>query len=196
MTSATMSTTPVSTHAQTASPEEAIARVMSVLSGGTYQGPAGAAYDGTGITAALLTSVRDGLLLNSRLQQSAPKAPIIVQIQDPQQLADKNFWDSVFSAAHDIIPVVVQALSKDFTPVKSVNDLQIPANRRNDKDWLSFVGSILQTTVPQVFDLLQGKAYNPTTVRPPQVPPGKDKDWANDAVRIGLQALPLVLSFF
>lgn len=196
MTSATMSTTPVSTQAPTTSPEEAIARVMSVLSGGTYQGPAGAAYDGSGITAALLTSVRDGLLLNPRLQQSAPKSPIMVQIQDPQQLADKNFWDSVFSAAHDIIPVVVQALSKDYTPPKSANDLQVPANRRNDKDWLDFVGSLLQTTVPQVINLIQGKDYNPTTVRPPQVPPGKDKDWVNDAVRVGLQALPLVLSLF
>src|SRR5689334_8606974 len=107
MTSATMSTTPVSTQAQTASPEEAIARVMSVLSGGAYQGPTGAAYDGSGITAALLTSGRDGLLLNPGLQQSAPKSPIMVQIQDPQQVADKNVWHSVFSAAHDIIPVVV-----------------------------------------------------------------------------------------
>ncbi|HEY6796681.1 MAG TPA: hypothetical protein VI248_18560 [Kineosporiaceae bacterium] len=190
-----MTTTATMTQPSTTA-DDAIAQVLAALSGGAPPGTRGGAYDGSGITAGILTGVRDGLMLNPKLQLTAPKAPVMLQVQDPQQLAQKDFWNSVFSVTQDVLPIVVQALSKDYAPPKSAADIRVPAERRSDKDWLNFVGSLLQTTVPQVINLVQGKDYNPGSLTPPQVPPGKDKDWVNDAVQVGIQALPFVLSLF
>lgn len=181
----------------TADPTIAIQRVISQIGGQVQVGSTSSTsntQDTANVSAAVVAGIRDAALNNPRLTQNAQKAANIVRVADPTEINSKDFWDDMFRTVNQYLPVIVQAVSKDYTPPRSVNDIRIPANRQNDKGWFDFVAQALTTIVPQAVSMLQGKDYNPSTLRQPTAPANADKDWFSDALGIATQVLPFVLA--
>lgn len=178
----------------TVDPAAAIQQAISQIGGQVSLGGPRDTRDISNVAALLSAGIRDAALNNPRLLQSASKAPVQVRLSNPSVAGQKDWWNDVFTTIAQVLPVVVQALNKDYKAPTDARHIQVPQSRIDDKGWFDFVAQTLMTTVPQVINLLNGKDFNPQAINPPTPPPGVDKDWFSDALGIVGQVLPVVLA--
>jgi hypothetical protein len=122
-----------------------------------------------------------------------------VQLGDPSELGQKGWFDSVLSIIQTVAPVVIDAVSKDFTPKQPnlVSIIQaLPAERRNDKDFVDFATTLLLTLGQATVEAMSGQKdfTNPATqISIPELPSGKPKGWFDDVCGFVADAAPVAL---
>jgi hypothetical protein len=128
-----------------------------------------------------------------------PKAFAQVRVSDPSELEQKAWWDSVLSIIQTVAPAVINAVSKDYQP-QSPNLATIiqrlPAERRNDKDFVDYATTLLLTLGQATVDAMSGRKdfTDPATqLSIPQAPPGKPKGWFDDVCSFVSDAAPVAL---
>ncbi len=162
------------------------------------------ARDASSLAASMLAAYHTAVQINpAKAFQTKSMTPAI-QLGSASEIQDKSFWDSVWSVVQTAGPVLVNALNKDYkaeTPNLASVIQTVPANRRNDKDWVDFTTSLLMNLAQGAVQALSGqKDFTIPANRPPmpQAPAGADKGWFDDALgfvqRAAPVALPIIMS--
>ncbi len=165
--------------------------------GGTSTAPG--TRDAASVASSMLSAYHSAAVINpAKAYKSKGLAPTI-QVSDPAEATSKDFWDSVWTVVQTVGPVVVDALSKDYQPNQpnlSTVIQGIPANRRNDKDWVDFATTLLLSVAQGTVQVLSGqKDFTDPASQPPlpQPPAGADKGFFDDAWGFVQQAAPVAM---
>jgi hypothetical protein len=156
--------------------------------------------DATKMASVMLSGYQIGAAVNPSKAYKAKDFKPSVRLSDPSQLANKSWWNDVIDVIEVVGPVIVNALDKDYRPQPpQLADViqRLPAERRNDKDFVDYATSLLlalaQTTI-QALD--PQKAFtNGGSARYaiPDPPPGKDKGWFDDVCDFVSDAAPVAV---
>jgi|SRR5664279_553783 len=182
------------------STQAAVQKVISDLQQSSPSSASGSASSAavTAFSGQLLASVQDYLRTHPEVTNKAFKSQpkdfsVAAGVISPSDIADKSFWSSFGRIVTQTVPIIVQALSKDYTPSKDATG--IPPQLAADKDFWAFLNSALTTVVPPLISALSGgKDFDTGTINPPVIPDGKDKSWWSDALSVVAQVAPSVLA--
>jgi hypothetical protein len=148
----------------------------------------------------LLAGYHTGAVVNPRKAFRPPgKAFNTLTLQDPTAVVTKSWWNDVLSVVTQVAPVVINALSKDYQPPRpSLSDVinQLPADRRNDKDWTDLATQLLLIAAQTTVQALSGQKdfSDPANIPDlPQPPAGKDKGWFDDVCKFVSDAAPVAI---
>lgn len=164
-----------------------------------YASPTTVVRDASSMASAMLSAYHVAATVNPgkafKAKGFTPKA----QVSDSSELQAKDWWDSVIDIIEVVGPVVIDAVSKDYQP-KSPNLASIiqalPAERRNDKDFVDYATTLLLSLGQATVQVLSGQksfADPAAEVVIPQSPPGKPKDWFDDVCDFVSDAAPVVV---
>lgn len=181
------------------------AQIEGAFAGGPAPSAGGAApssqstHDAASVAGSMLSAYHSAALVNpTKAYKSKGLAPTI-QVSDPTEATTKSFWDSVWSVVQTVGPVVIDAISKDYQPQQANLATIIeglPANRRNDKDWVDFATTLLLSVAQGTVQALSGqKDFSDPASQPPlpQPPAGADKGFWDDAWGFVQQAAPTAM---
>ena len=122
-----------------------------------------------------------------------------VRLSDASLLGQKGWFDSVMSIIQTVAPVVIDAVSKDFQPkAPSLASIvqALPAERRNDKDFVDYATTLLLALGQATVQAMSGEKdfTDPATqVAIPEPPAGMPKGWFDDVCDFVSDAAPVAL---
>jgi len=158
-----------------------------------------AARDVSAVASSLLEGYHIGVLANPA---KAPKGKAYTpqtNLSDLSEVDPKSFWGSVWDVVRATVPVVVNALSKDFkadAPKLSDVVAMLPEARRSDQQFQSYATQLLLASAQGVVQAASGQKdfSNPHDVPVfPELPPGVDKNFWSDAWKFVQDAAPVVI---
>jgi len=156
-------------------------------------------HDASSMASAMLSAYHVATVVNPNKAFKAKAFTPQVQLSDPSELTQKNWFHSFLSIVQTVGPVIINALSKDFQP-QAPNLATIiqalPPERRNDKDFVDYATTLLLTLGQATVEALSGKKdfTTPNTqVYIPQPPPGMPKGWFDDVCKFVADAAPVVI---
>jgi hypothetical protein len=183
-------------------------QISSALSSGsstsstTYSGmtdQSAISRDSSQLAASLLSAYQSAAQLNPNKAFQTKSMTPSIQLSSKDEVLDKGFWDSMWNAVQTVGPIIVNAMNKDYkadTPNMASVIQTVPANRRNDKDWVDFTTNLLLNLAQGAVQALSGqKDFSIPANRPPmpQPPAYADKGWFDDALSFVQKAAPVAL---
>ena len=155
--------------------------------------------DSTILASSLLAAYQSAIVANPSKAFKATSATPRIQLSSVDEATSKDFWSGLWNVVQIAGPAVVNALSKDYkpeTPTLATIMADVPAHRRNDKDWVDFTTNLLLSLAQGTMQSLSGQkdlsneANQPAMPTPPA---GADKSWFSDAFDVVTKYAPTVL---
>lgn len=170
-------------------------QIVAAFSSGPGPGPlgsSGTASDATSMAASMLAAYQ-GAAAAQPAKAFQPGKGFSTLVSDPTQIADKSWWDDVWNIVQTVAPVIIDAVSKDYTPPKA--DLKaiiqaLPEERKNDPDFAEYATTLALTVGQGTAQAMSGSAARPDL---PPAPAGKDKGWFDDVCSFVSKVAPVVL---
>jgi hypothetical protein len=161
--------------------------------------PGIAVHDASSMACAMLAAYHTAAEVNPAKAFRSKAFTPHVRLADPAQLQDKAWWNTVLDVIQTVAPVVINAVSKDYTaqPPQLASIIQaLPAERRNDPGFVDYATSVLLNLGQATVQAMSGEKdfRDPNAQIPiPQPPPGMDKGWFDDVCDFVSDAAPIAL---
>lgn len=170
-------------------------QIVAAFTDGTGSGSVGsssAASDTTLMGASLLAAYK-GAAAAEPSKAFQPGKGFTTLVSDPTQITDKSWWNDVWNVVQTVAPVIIDAVSKDYTPPKP--DLKsiiqgLPQERKNDPDFVDYATTLALTVGQGTVLAMSGSSSRPDL---PTAPPGKDKGWFDDVCGFVSKVAPVVV---
>lgn len=156
-------------------------------------------HDASTVASSMLAAYQTAATINPNKAYHPKAYKPSMKLTNPSQAATKDFWDSVWDVVQVAGPIIVDAVSKDYRPQQpnlSAVIQKVPANRRNDKNWVDYTTSLLLNLAQGTALSLSGQKDFTNPVDRPQMPlppPGADKNFIDDALSFVQDAAPVAL---
>lgn len=174
-----------------------IQKSVSVLSSGSVSSTAtsSSSMAAEDMSRLLLNTAHTTLMMRPEIQARLVSQKGLTTLPDSSKVGEKSFWDDAFHAVTTYLPLVVNALNKDFATDITAIAATITPEQRNSKDFWNTVSSVLTSIGPPLISMLSGgKDYTPGDVTPPVIPAGMSKAFWDDVLSVVTKVAPIVIA--